>query len=67
MSYVETCKRFVKENGYITHKDILEITNTNCSYTVMQSLKKIFLFEEIQKKSSNGKPYILYLLRGKVA
>ena len=67
MSYVETCKKFVKENGYITHKDILEITNTNCSYTVMQSLKKYFLFEEIQKKSKNGKPYILYLLRGNVA
>ena len=51
MSYVEKCKQFVKENGYITHQDILEITDTNCSYSVMQSLKKIFLFEEIPQKS----------------
>ena len=67
MSYVEKCKQFVKENGYITHHDILEITDTNCSYSVMQSLKKIFLFEEIPQKSTKGKPFILYLLRGKIA
>lgn len=66
MSYVEICKQFVKKHGYITHKNILNITTTNCSYGVMRSLKKIFLFEEEEMKSSNGKPYILYLLRGEI-
>lgn len=64
MSYVEICKNFVKKQGYITHKDILNITNTNCSYGVMRALKRIFLFEEVEQKSATGKPYILYLLRG---
>lgn len=66
MSYVEICRKFVKQNGYITHKDILNITTTNCSYGVMRALKRIFSFEEIEKKSTTGKPYILYLLRGEI-
>lgn len=66
MSYVGICKNFVKKYGYITHKDILSITNTNCSYGVMRALKKLFIFEEIEKKSDTGRPYILYLLRGEI-
>lgn len=66
MSYVGICKNFVKKYGYITHKDILSITNTNCSYGVMRALEKIFIFEEIEKKSDTGRPYILYLLRGEI-
>ena len=66
MSYVGICKNFVKKYGYITHKDILNITNTNCSYGVMRALKKFFVFEEIEQKSDTGKSYILYLLRGEI-
>lgn len=66
MSYVGICKKFVKQYGYITHKDILNITNTNCSYGIMRALKKAFVFEEIEKKTEGGKSYILYLLRGEI-
>lgn len=66
MSYVGICKNFVKKHGYITHKDILNITNTNCSYGVMRALKRLFLFEEVEQKSTTGKSYILYLLRGEL-
>ena len=66
MSYVGICKNFVKKYGYITHKDILSITNTNCSYGVIKEQKKLFIFEEIEKKSDTGRPYILYLLRGEI-
>ena len=66
MSYVGICKKFVKKYGYITHKDILNITTANCSYGIMRSLKRLFAFEEIEKKGDSGKPYVLYLLRGEL-
>ena len=69
-NYVEQMKDFINERlsrgvRTFTHKDILRITPTNCSYSVLANLKKYYelewvtLTKESLAKSLNGEEIIV--------
>ena len=61
-SYTQLCRDFIRLNGYITHRDILNITDTNCSYSIMRLLKKTFDFEEKIVKTPTSQ-YTMYTVK----
>jgi hypothetical protein len=63
VKYAQMCTPFIKEHGYITHRDILRLTGANCSYSIMRILKRKYDFAEEQCEN-NGKRYIHYELIG---
>lgn len=64
-NHVEQMKDFLNERlsrgiNTFTHKDILKVTNANCPYSVLKSLKKYYEIKyedctrETEKKDLNG-------------
>lgn len=64
MSYTQEAENFLKKWGMITHRRIMTRTGCNCPYSVLASLRKRFEFDVKPKKTTNGKPYNLYILKG---
>lgn len=65
MSYTKEAENYLKKWGMITHRRILTRTGCNCPYSVLASLRKKFEFTIKPKKTTAGKPYNLYILKGK--
>lgn len=65
LNHVEMMKKFINERlergiNTFTHKDILNVTNANCPYSVLKCLKKYYEIEyedikrETKKQDLNG-------------
>ena len=57
LNHVEMMKKFIEERlekgiKTFTHKNILKITNANCPYSVLKSLKKYYEIEYEDKTNS---------------
>lgn len=60
LNHVELMKNFINERlkrGFntFTHKDILNVTNVNCPYSVLRSLKKYYEIEHEDKTNLTEK------------
>ena len=62
MNKIEKALVFLKQNGKITHRDIILVTNSNCPYTVLRQMKNYVELEEQEKKKYNksGKVECIY-------
>ena len=61
MNYVEVAQIHLQEHKSITHKDILRITNGNCSYSTLRGLKrKMQIIGEWEKNPNTKKRYMRY-------
>lgn len=65
-NHVKTMINFIEQKMnfgkcVITHKDILQITNANCCYSVLKGLKKYYdiSYEEIQKENCRYRKYTI--------
>lgn len=59
-NHVEIMKKFIDERlekgvKTFTHKDIINVTNTNCPYSVLRSLKKYYEIEYKDEKRATKK------------
>lgn len=57
MNKVEKALEFLKQNGKITHRDIILVTNSNCPHSVLRQMKNYVNLDEkeIKKYDKNGK------------
>lgn len=68
MSNTTLAYDFLKQHGFITHKDIQKLTDCNCCYSVMRNLKKLLDFkgielkEEVRKNPKTKKYYNFYYI-----
>ena len=60
VNHVDMMKKFIERNlskgvNTFTHKDIIEVTNANCPYSVLRSLKKYYEIEFKDEKRATQK------------